>query len=420
MEGGVLGTEQEDQLANLKLEIRNRPDDEQLLSQIRQLDLQIRQKRTRKLDRSRKGSYLLLVSVAVLFISLKCAGTYKKKVPNPQLGGDKPDEQVRQAMFARWGVTAGIVILASGALLLVIRPEIDFSKIGPVTSSWPSIEEINKNWPSFRGPDGLGISAYTNVPTNWNGKTGQGILWKTKLSLPGYNSPVVWDDRVFLSGADANDSQVYCFDSLSGKLLWTGDVTGVPLKDGEEPLEVMEDTGFAAPTVVTDGRRVYAIFATGDVGCFDFNGRKVWEKNLGRPDSAYGYASSLAMYRNLLLIQYDQGGIEDEKSALIALEGFSGQIVWQTKRPVGNSWSSPIVVGIEDQFQVITCADPWAIGYDPATGVEFWRVNCLAGDIAPSPIYANGLILVIEPYSKMVAIRPDGRGDGAGYLLSGQ
>ncbi|MHC4751706.1 MAG: outer membrane protein assembly factor BamB family protein, partial [Planctomycetota bacterium] len=201
------------------------------------------------------------------------------------------------------------------------------------------------------------------------------------------------------------------FDSLSGKLLWTGDVTGVPLKDGEEPLEVMEDTGFAAPTVVTDGRRVYAIFATGDVGCFDFNGRKVWEKNLGRPDSAYGYASSLAMYRNLLLIQYDQGGIEDEKSALIALEGFSGQIVWQTKRPVGNSWSSPIVVGIEDQFQVITCADPWAIGYDPATGVEFWRVNCLAGDIAPSPIYANGLILVIEPYSKMVAIRPDGRGD---------
>jgi outer membrane protein assembly factor BamB len=192
--------------------------------------------------------------------------------------------------------------------------------------------------------------------------------------------------------------------------LWKGEVLGLP-KSSKEPLDVMEETGLAAPTAVTDGKRVYAIFPTGDIGCFDFQGKKVWEKNLGRPDSVYGYASSLAMYKNLVLIQYDQGGVEDEKSAMIALDGFSGRIVWQTKRPVANSWSSPIVANTGEQYQLLTCADPWTIGYNPADGTELWRVNCLSGDIAPSPIYANGLVFVIEPYSKLVAIRPDGRGD---------
>jgi outer membrane protein assembly factor BamB len=182
-------------------------------------------------------------------------------------------------------------------------------------------------------------------------------------------------------------------------------------KRNEEPLEVMEETGLAAPTVATDGQRVYAIFPTGDLGCFDFKGKKVWEKNLGRPDSAYGYASSLAIYQNTLLIQYDQGGVEDEKSRLIALDGSSGRIAWQKKRPVANSWSSPTVAHIGEQFQLLTCADPWVIAYNPANGTELWRANYLSGDIASSPIHANGLVFIIEPYSKLVAIKADGKGD---------
>ncbi|MGD8501499.1 MAG: PQQ-binding-like beta-propeller repeat protein, partial [Phycisphaerales bacterium] len=414
----MVGTQEETELLNLKAEIRDRPDDEQLLSQIRRLDLQFRQQRIRAVDRARKGGYLLLGGVVVLLISLKSTGTFKKKLPSPRLGADKPNEQIRRAMFARWTVIGGLVILGSGTLFLATRPGIDFLDAGAASAAWPSTEEASRNWPCFRGPGGAGISTHTDVPARWNGKSGEGILWKTKVPLSGFNSPVVWGKRIFLSGGDPNKLQVYCFDAIAGNLLWTGDVMRAPLKRDEEPLEVMEDTGFAAPTVVTDGRRVCAIFATGDVGCFDFNGRKVWEKNLGRPDSAYGYASSLAMYRNMVLIQYDQGGVEDEKSKLIAVDGFSGRIVWETKRPVGNSWSSPIVAGIGDQFQIITCGDPWVVAYEPAKGTELWRANCLAGDIAPSPIYAGGLIFVVEPYSKLAAIRPDGRGDVTGTHIA--
>jgi len=400
----------------MKIELRQHPDNEQLLLQIRKRDLQFRQHRIRRLDFSRKGSYLLFGSVVIFLIALKCAGTFKKKVPAPQVLGDRRSEQLRQAVLARWAVTAGLVVLGSGALFLAMSTGIDFGGNGAAITSYP--------WPCFRGPGGLGISAYTNVPVDWNGKTGNGILWKTRVPLPGNSSPVVWDDRIFLSGGDPNELHVYCFDAVSGRLLWTGDVKRAPLKSDEEPFEVMEDTGFASPTVVTDGRRVYAIFATGDIGCFDFDGKSIWTKSLGIPDSSYGYASSLAMYRNLILIQYDQGGPEDEMSKMIALDGFTGQTVWETKRPVPNSWSSPIVTEIGDEVQLLTCGDPWVIAYDPAKGTELWQAKCLAGDIAPSLIYVPhqnrqksagdfgvGLVFAIEPYSKLVAIRPDGRGD---------
>ena len=173
----------------------------------------------------------------------------------------------------------------------------------------------------------------------------------------------------------------------------------------------MEETGLAAPTVATDGQQVYAIFPTGDVGSFDFEGKKVWEKNLGRPDSSYGYSSSLAMYRNTLLIQYDQGIADDEMSAMIALDGFTGEIAWRTKRPVDCSWTSPIVACIDDQFQIITCSSPWVIAYEPNKGTELWRANCLSSELGASPIYAGGFVFAIVPYEKLVAIRPNGKGD---------
>jgi hypothetical protein len=182
-----------DELDALKIEILAQPANEQLRSRIRQLDLRVRRDRIRRLSFSRNGCYLLLGGIAVFLIGVKCACALRKKLPSPQLKGDSRDEQIRAARRARWAVTAGLVVLGAGALLLATRPRIDFSRVGAISTSYPSAEEISKNWPRFRGPGGLGISAYTNVPTNWNGKTGDGILWKQKVPLPGHNSPVLWD-----------------------------------------------------------------------------------------------------------------------------------------------------------------------------------------------------------------------------------
>ena len=416
--GRVYEARLEKKLENLRIEMGANPANEQpLIEQIRNLDLRFRRSKVQRMYLSRTGGWLLLGGLAVFLVGAKCRDSFKKKMPQPprkqapRPGGDAGSEQIRQAAMARWSVAAALVLAGAVLLLLAIRPRVDFGTAGAAADSYPTPEQISQNWHRFRGPGGSGVSAYTNVPDDWDGPSGRGILWKTKVPGVGYNSPVVWGDRVFLSGGDPNYLNVFCFDALSGSLLWTGDVKRAPPKPDEEPFEVMEDTGFAAPTVATDGKHVFAIFATGDMGCFDFNGRNLWMKNLGRPDNAYGYSSSLEVYRNQVLIQYDQADEEAGKSELIALDGFSGKVVWEAKRPVANSWCSPILVQTGAGLEIITASDPWVITYEPNTGAEIWRAKCLTGDIAPSPIYAAGLVVVLEPYSRIVAVRAGGKGD---------
>jgi len=256
----------------------------------------------------------------------------------------------------------------------------------------------------------LGISAYDNIPTTWDAQSGENILWKTAVPLEGNNSPVVWGKRVFLCAADEEHRQVFCFDADSGELLWGKELPGTPASTAEAP-EVMADTGFSAPTMATDGRRAYAMFANGDVGAFDFSGELVWSKSLGMPKNVYGHGASLAMYRNRLLIQFDQGERKDGLSALLALNGATGETVWSIPREVPNSWPTPIVINSAGRDQIITGADPWVIAYDALHGSEIWRAKCLQADVGPSPVYADGIVYTVNEYPELSAIKADGSGD---------
>jgi outer membrane protein assembly factor BamB len=249
-----------------------------------------------------------------------------------------------------------------------------------------------------------------NVPETWDGKSGKGIVWKTPVSLPGNNSPVVWGKRVFLSGADERRREVYCFDADSGKLLWRQNVPETPQSPGQQ-LKILDITGYAAPTVAADGRRVYAIFANGDLAAFDFSGKPVWSKGFGLLENSYGQASSLVTCKNLLLVQLDQGDGTTPKSKLFAFNSANGAIFWQADRPVHNSWSSPIVVRVGNRNEIVTCSTPWVIAYNPADGSEIWRADCLKKDIGPSPAFADGRVFVANENSMISAIRADGSGD---------
>ncbi|MBN1457729.1 MAG: PQQ-binding-like beta-propeller repeat protein [Sedimentisphaerales bacterium] len=412
--------DREEELEQLKIIVTDRPDNEKVVELIRELDLRIRRDKVNRLAFARRGFWLLLISTAVLIVSLKWIVTCRKKLPHPQPAGDRQTAQVLERMLSRRAVISGLGILVLLSLILAIQPHVDLekaltqAKTGQTETdkllAYPSFEQVNKNWTAFRGPEGNGHSAYTNVPLDFDIKTGKNVVFKTKIPLAGFNSPVVWENKVFVCGADEEKREVYCFDALSGRLLWTGDMTNLPGPDRGVP-DVMEDTGFAAPTMATNGTGVFAIFATGDVGCFDLEGKRKWLRYFGMPDSAYGYASSLAIYQNLVLVQYDQGMAEDEISKMIALDAASGKTVWETKRPVSNSWNSPVVAKVGDKYQLITAADPWVIAYDPADGKELWKADCLGTDSAPSPVYSNGLVFVVRPYGELIAIRTGGQGD---------
>ncbi|MFH1737686.1 MAG: PQQ-binding-like beta-propeller repeat protein [bacterium] len=407
-------------LAEKKASLIENPRDEELRKEIRSLDLEMRKDYFQRRTFSRRGCYLLLVGVAVFVLAMKKTAAMQKIKPKPKSQPKDSDLEARNRMKARRVVGVLGLVLLAGVLSLASIPRIELPVISsetpelaeesvPPTVKYPTDEEIQENWPVFRGPGGLGVSAFERVPASWDEKSGEGILWKAEVLLPGYNSPVIWGDRVFISGADEKSKEVFCYSTESGELLWRRRVENIPGNVAE--VKVYDYTGYAASTMACDGARVYAIFADGDLICFDLDGQRVWAKNMGVPDSVYSYATSLTFYRNLLLIQYDQGEDDDNLSVLYALEGKTGGIVWQATRPVANSWTSPILIDTGEGKQLVTCSEPWVIGYEPSTGEELWRANLLGTDLAPSPIYAQGLVFVIQPNETLFALRTDGRGD---------
>ncbi|PKQ61538.1 hypothetical protein BZG02_15210 [Labilibaculum filiforme] len=262
-------------------------------------------------------------------------------------------------------------------------------------------KEMMANFPSFRGPAGNGIAYQKNIPNEWDGASGKNILWKQPVPIHAYNSPVIWGDKLFLSGASATNREVYCYDRNNGKLLWTAkanQIGGTPVKSPE----VTADTGHAASTVATDGNSVFAIFSNGDVLAVDMSGKTKWEKNLGVPDNHYGHSSSLLVFEDKLIVQYDQ----KKNSKVMALATSSGDELWSTPRKVRVSWASPVIVQNGDQVEVLLAADPCVASYDVQTGKELWKLDCITGEVGPSVAYANGIVFALNEYASLVAIKP--------------
>jgi len=408
------------ELKTLKEKLRANPTDEPLKQEVRKQDLNLRAQYFRRLSQSSSGVYLLLGAAALYLVSVGRCAAYRKQPYLPQARSQTPNPQ-QSAAIARWSVSAAgasvaLVLLGLGLGHGPSVPEqargeqANATTPGAVRSDAASDAELRQNWPRFRGPGGNGISESTNAPTNWDPKTGTGIAWKTPVPAPGFNSPIIWKDRFFFSGGDASKREVFCYDRANGQLVWRQAVANVPGSPSTAP-EIPETTGYAASTMATDGVRVYVIFATGDVAALTMDGKLVWAKSFAPLKNPYGYASSLATWHDRLIVLLDQGEPEDGKSKLYALDGRTGQIVWQTPRKVGSSWASPITLDGGGQAQVVALSIPWAIGYNLTDGSELWRVECLNGEVTPSPVFANGLVVVPSPSEKLLAIRPDGHGD---------
>jgi len=400
-----------DELAALRAAVLKAPDPAaaaRLKEEIRIRDLQIREDYFAGPAFSKTGGYLLVCGVLVFVIAAVQTAACRKRLPMPRPDPDAPRKAARAQKLARATVVGlGLAIGAAGIALGVLSGGSLFVQAPP---DFPTAEELAREWPRFRGPGGNGVSAYKNIPTSWDGKSGEGILWKTPIPLPGENSPVVWGDRIFLSGASDKKREVYCIDAATGKILWQKPVD-TPEGTAAEPPELLEDTGYAASTLATDGRHVAAIFANGDIACFDMAGKRLWARNFGVLKNSYGHATSLDMYRARVLVQLDQGTPAKPASRLIAIDAATGKTVWETKRPVPSSWASPILINTGKREEFITAGKPWVIAYDPASGKELWRAKVLDGDVAPSPVFASGLVFAVNTGAKLSAIRPDGQGD---------
>lgn len=391
-------------IVQLMEQLQENPQDQNLKEQIRALDLLARKAYFTHLWQLRTGGYLLFSFVLTFLIAFKYMSSFKSYLPDLNKAAPAEASWEHRLLSRKYLVYGGLLLFVVAFVLGAVSQS-DIQKIGRPggggieLSTFPSLEELRDNWPNFRGPEGIGIAYHTDVPTEWDGESGMNIVWKTPIPQPGFNSPIIWKDRIFLSGADRRTQVVYCIDSDSGKILWEQTMDDVPGSPEQRP-RTTEDTGFAAPTMATDGRHACVIFATGDIGAFDFEGKRIWVRNLGIPENHYGHSSSLIIYQDILLVQYDQ----NSGGHLLGLNIRTGTTLYDTPRDTEISWASPILVNTGSRDEVILNSNPYVISYDPRTGRELWRVRCMLGEIAPSLAYADGWVYAVNEYARLAAI----------------
>jgi len=406
-------------------EMKGDPQNEAIKLQIRELDYISRRAFFTSQHFNQMGICFLVGGLVITIASYKTLDAYRQAVPYPD-SSDPKDDLIDDAHWARKSLTGGALVLAGFALILALPDNSPLdephepakkgsaqqtaqgssenksnpSKATPLATP----EELAKNWPSFRGP-ASGVSSSSEVPITWDGESGEGIAWKIPVPLPGFSSPILWEDRVFLTGGDTQSREVYCFSMQDGKMLWRHKVAGIPGSPAVAP-KVSSDTGYAASTMTTDGVRVFAIFSTGDLVALDMEGNRIWGKNLGVPENPYGHSSSLICHEDVLLIQYDQD-LEEEspkESFIAGIDVTTGDEKWKVKRDFGPSWASPLLVNTGERDEVILAAEK-VVSYDPKTGKVLWEFEWIeGGEIAPTPVYSDGLLYLCCGFARITAL----------------
>jgi len=359
------------------------------------------------------------------------AGRYRIRSQGATIGFDVIEDQcqVRRMIIDRstWSP-------ASEARVIPVR---NIVRTGSnKTVKLPAAKSSKGSWPSFRGPGASGIADGQSLPDKWDAKSGENILWRTPIPGLAHSSPVVWGNQVFVTTAISSDPKatfrpglygdgdaskdqsshrwmLYAIDKNTGKVLWERQAfQGQPIDKRH-----IKST-YANSTPATDGRIVVAWFGSQGVYAYDVNGSFLWKVDLGRldlgaydiPTYEWGPASSPIIWNNLVILQCDT----QADSFLLALDAATGKTVWKTPREELPSWGTPTIAMTPSGPQLITNAANYIRGYDPNTGKELWRLGGSSHITAPTPVYADDLIVVASgrrPERPIFVIRPTARGD---------
>lgn len=429
LESGVMKTLKELNEAN--------GDNEALQQQIRQLDLLSRKAYFVQEGQLKMGTYIALGMACVLMLSLNLYYKETKNLPEKDL--DPIDEWMNKSRarnYLLWlAVIATLVAVAFAILQHVdlkksadaeedqtevqdaegeaeMEPQDDVEEVQADTLASDStlvetadtalvddMPELKIASKAFRGNNSSASSSARGLATTWNLSNKKNILWQSSIPKHGYNSPVITGRNVFITGADNSARELYCYDVWTGELKWTVKADKIAGSPSTMP-KVNADTGLAASTAATNGEQVCAIFATGDIICADMDGNRLWAKNLGLPDNHYGYASSLLMYGNEVIVQYQN----NNEAKVLALNAKTGSQIWSKTSKDKIAWSSPMIATLGGKPALVVMGNPSIAAYNPSNGSELWRVECMSGEVGSSPASAGGVVFGASEYAKCIAI----------------
>jgi outer membrane protein assembly factor BamB len=417
-------------IQSLRAALAKDSSNEALKQALREEDQRARESFFMRRRRIATGAYLLLGGLAATVTCARWYASLERKTPQHTKPAEREDADRwltrRRRNIAAVAMVSAVVLigllifgLAGGPQIPPVSGEATAAKAATTPAGAPAAaatgqpaeSAFKENWPRFRGPGGVGLAPSGDWPRKWDAATGENILWKTPVPMPGNSSPVLWGDRLFLTGADADRQEVFCFSRASGKLLWRTPIFAARGRVKPEDIRPLPVTGYASPTPATDGARLYATFASADIAALDFDGNVLWARNLGTPENAaensYGRATSLLLDKDKVIVQFDRGLEPVEGlSAILALDAKTGRTVWSTPRPVRRCWCTPILIMAGGRAELVANGSPWIIAYDPETGKELWRCAGMKEDVAASPTFADGLVYVTNDHAKVFAIRP--------------
>ena len=274
------------------------------------------------------------------------------------------------------------------------------------------------DWPAWRGPQGNGVSEEQNLPVKWS--TTENVKWRIALPGPGNSTPIVWNDRVFITQAVGKERTLMCVSRADGKLLWQ---QGVTTQMADDPTHATNPYCSASP--VTDGQRIIVWYGSDGMHCYDFNGQRLWSRDLGVQRHMWGYGPSPVIWGDLCFLNFGPG----ERTFLVAVDKKTGKTVWQHdeesgygKPPAGGkgggdpryigSWTTPVVTKVEGRDQLLMIWPRRLAAYDPQTGQEIWTCAGLNPLIYTSPIASGETVVAMGGFGGMsLAVRAGGRGD---------
>ena len=292
------------------------------------------------------------------------------------------------------------------------------------------------DWQQWRGPAFNGTSPEKNLPSKWTQT--EGVKWS--LDLPGISgaTPIVSGERVFVMSPDPENKQwLIAVDRKTGKVAWKQNLADGALAKGRG--------NSTSPSPVTDGKTVWALVGTGQLAAFDFSGKQVWARDLGKDYGKFNinwvYGSSPLLFGGKLYVlvlqrtpadgsypgitEADKG---DRESYLLALDPATGKTLWKHIRPTDaeqesmETYATPIPHTVGGKVQLLISGGDCLTGHDAETGAELWRgggINNKKGlggggfmRLVPSAVAWENIALVCGPkQSPAIAYRMDGKGD---------
>jgi outer membrane protein assembly factor BamB len=274
----------------------------------------------------------------------------------------------------------------------------------------PDVKPAATDWPWWRGPDRNNVARPQSVPLRWDAP--ESIQWKVPVPGRGFASPVTWRQRLYLLTAD-EDAKVYsllAYDRQSGERLWTTE-----LHRGGFMKDIHSQCSHASATPACDSERVFSVLIHDRalwVSANGHDGKTLWQTNVAPYDAIYGFGSSPVIYGSLVIVAGDN---DQTGSFLAALHRGTGRIVWRIKRPLIDTYATPIVLRVAGRDQLLLGGCGFLGSYDPNTGDLLWRCDGPTAETTANTAVADGERVYVaggypKPYALM-AVRADGSGD---------